>query len=72
MEKQLKYRNIKIEVDGIKFDSKAEYTRFKELELFERLGEISNIERQVKFDLQPSFKDGISFIIGVIKLLWRI
>jgi hypothetical protein len=58
MEKQLKYRNIKIEVDGIKFDSKAEYTRFKELELFERLGEISNIERQVKFDLQPSFKDG--------------
>ena len=55
--KKLKYRNIKIEVDGIKFDSKAEYTRFKELELFQRVGNISNLERQVKFELQPSFVD---------------
>lgn len=58
MKKQLKYRNIKIQVDGIKFDSKAEYRRFKELELFQRVGNISNIERQVKFELQPSFRDG--------------
>ena len=57
MRKQLKYRNIKIEVDGIKFDSKAEYKRFKELELFQRVGNISNLERQVKFELQPSFRD---------------
>ena len=27
--KKLKYRNIKIEVDGIKFDSKAEYKIYR-------------------------------------------
>ena len=56
--KKLKYRNIKIEVDGIKFDSKAEYKRYTELKLFERVKNISDLELQVKFELQPSFVDG--------------
>lgn len=55
--KKLKYRNIKIEVDGIKFDSKAEYKRYTELKLFERVKNISDLELQVKFELQPSFVD---------------
>lgn len=56
--KKLKYRNTKIEVDGIKFDSKAEYKRYTELKLFERVKNISDLQLQVKFELQPSFTDG--------------
>jgi hypothetical protein len=55
--RKLKYRNTKIEVDGIKFDSKAEYKRYTELKLFERVKNISDLQLQVKFELQPSFKD---------------
>ena len=49
-----KYHNKKITVDGITFDSKREYNRFRELSLLERAGEISNLRRQVKFVLIPA------------------
>lgn len=39
------------EVDGIKFDSKAEAARWAELKLLERSGWIANLERQVKIPL---------------------
>ena len=65
-----KYRNIKIVVDGVKFDSKKEYRRNCELELLQKAGKIKNLERQVKFTLLGTFKDnqgkterGVSFII---------
>lgn len=51
-----KYGNTKVEVDGVKYDSKKEAKRGAELEQLERLGIISNLERQKKFVLQPSFK----------------
>lgn len=51
-----KYHNEKTEVNGIKYDSKKEAKRGSELELQERLGLISNLERQKKYVLQPSFK----------------
>lgn len=51
-----KYGNTKVEVDGIKYDSKKEAKRAAELEMQQRLGIISNLERQVKFVLQPSFE----------------
>ena len=54
--KKNKYRNVKIELNGIKFDSKAEARRYKELKLLERAGEITNLELQPKFNLQGSFK----------------
>lgn len=38
-------------VDGIKFDSKREAKRWSELQLLERAGEISNLQRQVPFPL---------------------
>lgn len=46
-----KYRNQKVEVDGIVFDSKREANRYLELKLLEKAGEISNLECQPKFDL---------------------
>ena len=41
-------------VNGITFDSRKEANRWNELVLLERAGKISNLERQVKFELIPS------------------
>ena len=49
-----KYKNHKVEVDGIVFDSKREATRYKELLLLEKAGAINTLQRQVKFVLIPS------------------
>lgn len=51
-----KYKNTKIVVDNIKFDSNLEAIRYKELKLLLRAGEISNLELQPRFLLQDSFK----------------
>lgn len=47
-----KYHARRVSVDGEKFDSQAEYERWRELRLLERAGEISNLERQVKIPLE--------------------
>ena len=47
-----KYRNIKTTIDGIQFDSKAEARRWQELKLLERAGELSRLERQVKYKFE--------------------
>lgn len=39
-----KYRNVPVEVDGFKFDSKGEATRYGELKLRVLAGEISDLE----------------------------
>ena len=44
-----KYRNVKTEVDGITFDSRAEADRYRDLRVLLNVGEIRG------FDLQPSF-----------------
>lgn len=49
-----KYGAKKATVNGITFDSKKEANRYMELALLERGGKISNLERQVKFELIPS------------------
>ena len=49
-----KYGNKKITVDGETFDSRREYKRFKELQILERAGEISDLRRQVQFLLIPA------------------
>ena len=48
-----KYRNKKIVVDGLIFDSRKEGERWKELKLLESSGEIEKLERQVNFHLLP-------------------
>lgn len=53
-----KYGAKKREVDGIKFDSIKESRRYEELKLLEQTGEISDLQLQVRFELQPSFKIG--------------
>ena len=51
-----KYGNHKCQYKGIKFDSKKECEYFIYLEALEAQGEISELQRQVRFELQPSFK----------------
>lgn len=51
-----KYHAKKIKTpDGV-FDSKREYKRFLELRTLVSLGEIQNLNRQVKFELIPATK----------------
>ena len=51
-----KYRNRKVDYKGMKFDSKKEYIRYLVLEDMERKKEISNLRRQVSFQLIPPFE----------------
>ena len=48
-----KYHNERLTVDGETFDSKKEYGRYQELKLLERAGQISDLRRQVPFELVP-------------------
>lgn len=49
-----KYGNRKITVNGITFDSLREYARWQELTWLQRAGHITDLERQVKFELIPA------------------
>lgn len=49
-----KYHNKKIIKDGQVFDSLKEYRRFCELALLQRAGQITNLQRQVPFELIPA------------------
>lgn len=55
-----KYGNRTVkDVNGEKFDSMKEMRRWNELKLLERAGRISNLQRQVKYELIPSqYVDG--------------
>ena len=55
----MKYGNKKTVVDGITFDSRKEATRYSELKLLQRAGEIFDLQRQVPFTLIPKqVRDG--------------
>jgi hypothetical protein len=54
--KKSKYGNIKCEVDGQQFDSKAEGRRFRTLWMWQLSGAISDLELQVKYVLTTSKK----------------
>lgn len=53
-----KYGNRKTEVDGIVFDSKREAARWQDLLLLLRAGEISELQRQVRYELIPAYTNG--------------
>lgn len=46
--------NIKVELDGIKFDSKKEARRYYELNLLQRAGQITDLQLQKEFELIPA------------------
>ena len=51
-----KYGNRKTTIDGITFDSVKEARRWQELKLLERAGEITDLMRQIEYELIPSQK----------------
>jgi hypothetical protein len=51
-----KYGNKKVQIDMYVFDSELEAKRYKQLALLEKAGEISNLQLQVPFLLQESFR----------------
>lgn len=51
-----KYGNRKVTVDGIQFDSMREAKRWRELKWLQRAGQISNLDRQVSYELIPSIR----------------
>lgn len=57
MTRAQKYRNKKVVVNGITFDSRKEARRYGELLLLERAGAIRDLQRQVKFVLIPAQRE---------------
>ena len=53
---QSKFRNIRVEVDGIKFDSKREARRYGDLKLLQMGKVISDLECQPKIPLMVNGK----------------
>jgi len=51
-----KYHNKRVTVDGITFDSVKEASRWQELRMLERAGEITGLVRQQKIELIPKTK----------------
>lgn len=64
-----KYRNTKTAVNGEIFDSRKEARRYSELLILQRAGEISGLQRQVKYVLIPSQRepDAVGKRGGIVK-----
>ena len=60
-----KYRNKRVEVDGIKYDSKKEASHIGYLKLLQHRGKISELELQVKF-----FFEGLEYDSGRTIQYW--
>jgi len=62
-----KYHAKKVKVDGMTFDSKREYARWKDLQLLQRAGKIQDLRRQVRFQLceTPYDEAGFALFRGV-------
>ena len=52
-----KYYSKKVTRNGETFDSIKEYNRYCELLLLEKAGKISNLQRQVEFELIPAQRE---------------
>lgn len=54
MNRPTKYHARKVTIDNETFDSMKEYHRWKDLQLMQRAGQISNLQRQVGYLLIPT------------------
>lgn len=51
-----KYKNVSVFMDGVTFDSVREAQRWQELKLMRSAGEITELRRQVHYELIPTQK----------------
>lgn len=49
-----KFKNIKTKFAGFSFDSRGEASRYGELMILERTGQITKLRRQVTYELAPA------------------
>ena len=56
-QKRPKYGNRKIKTPDGEFDSNREYERWNELKLMQMAGAITDLKRQVKYELIPTQRD---------------
>lgn len=52
-----KFKNTRVQIDNIWFDSLAESRRYQELKLLEHAGAIKALQVHPTYELQPAFKD---------------
>lgn len=66
-----KYHNVKTTVDGIEFDSKLEASRYKELKMLLKAGEIKSFNRQPSFLFESGIRYRPDFIVwGLEGIPW--
>lgn len=53
----MKYKSRAVVVDGVRFASKKEASRYKELKFLENIGVIQNLELQRRFELIPAQRE---------------
>ena len=61
--KQNKYHNVKVQIDGHTFDSKAEAARYQELKLMQRAGAIREFSLQPNFALEAGIHYRADFLV---------
>ena len=69
-----KFKNKKVELDGLTFDSKKDARRYNALKLLERVGYISGLELQksfvlaasVKFENEPRAKPAVRYVADFV------
>ena len=64
-----KYRNQKVTIDGITFQSLKEGGRYRVLKLLVKTKEIKDLELQKKFELQPAYTNANGKHIRAINYL---
>lgn len=72
--KSSKYKAKKTVIDGIVFDSKLEAEYYVYLKTLKKLGKIQGFDRQMKYELIPSYKQkdtnktvrGVSYIVDFV------
>ena len=66
-----KYHNQKYSADGEVFDSKKEFQRWQELKILEKAGEISELRRQVPFELLPVQREPETLLTSEQQVYWK-
>lgn len=72
--KSSKYKAKKTVIDGIVFDSKLEAEYYVYLKMLKKLGKIQGFDRQMKYELIPSYKQtdtnktirGVSYVVDFV------
>jgi hypothetical protein len=64
-----KYHNTKLEMDGMTFDSKKEFERWCELKLLAKAGAITELRRQVSFEVVPKGRKDDGTIERAVKYI---